>query len=115
MLTGAPALDLSDDVHEFLEIQNAGAVEVSLAGWELAGGADFTFPAGAALPAGDFTVIAKNPARISAVYGLPQSSIYDPYSGKLGNDGDTVSVRTAMKSCCRPWMGRDTPLTIAIR
>ena len=30
---GAPGLDLSGDVHEFVEIQNAGASPVDLSGW----------------------------------------------------------------------------------
>lgn len=35
---GTPCLDLTNDVHEFVEIQNAGASTVDLSGWTLAGG-----------------------------------------------------------------------------
>ena len=39
-----PYLSLTNDVHEFVEIQNAGASTVDLPGWTLAGGINYTFP-----------------------------------------------------------------------
>src|SRR6187455_3321189 len=72
---GTPALNLTDDVHEFIELQNAGAVAVDIGGWSLRGGADFFIPAGTSIPAGGFRVIAKNPARIQAVYSLAAGSV----------------------------------------
>lgn len=94
---GAPVLDISDDVHEFLELHNAGAATVNLSGWRLSGGIAFDFPAGAMIPAGGYLVIAKNPARLAAIpqYGLNTNQIFGPYSGQLGNDGDTVRLRNA--------------------
>jgi len=38
---GDPVLDLSDDVHEFIELHNSGPTPVSLAGWKLRGGIRF--------------------------------------------------------------------------
>src|SRR5262245_55804131 len=92
---GAPLLDLSDDVHEFVELHNAGTNAVNLAGWNLAGGISFDFPADVSVVSGGFVVIAKNPARLAAIpqYGLTTNQILGPYSGQLGNDGDTVRVR----------------------
>ena len=89
--TTTPA-DLTDDVHEFVELQNAGNSAVDVSGWKLAGGIDFTFPAGASIAAGGYAVLAKNPARIAVVYGIPQASIFGPVLGKLGNVGDTVRL-----------------------
>src|SRR5262245_39814868 len=34
---GTPVLDLSDDVHEFVELHNNGATAVDLTGWRLTG------------------------------------------------------------------------------
>ena len=56
---GTPTLDLTDDIHEFVEIQNAGTATVDLSGWILAGGIAYTFPSGTSIAAGGFKVIAK--------------------------------------------------------
>jgi hypothetical protein len=94
---GAPVLDLSDDVHEFLELHNAGAAPISLGGWRLSGGIAFDFPAGAVIPPGGFVVVAKNPARLAAIpqYGLNTNQILGAYSGQLAREGDTIRLRDA--------------------
>ena len=92
-VNGTPVLDLTDDVHEFLEIQNTTAAAVDLGGWKLTGAVDFTFPTGTTIAAGGFRVIAKNPARIQTVYSI--AGVLGPFTGKLGNGGDTVCVKTA--------------------
>jgi hypothetical protein len=90
---GTPVLDLTDDVHEFVELQNIGAEAVDLSGWKLAGAVDFTFPAGTSISAGEFRVVAKDPGRLQTVYGI--AGVLGPYTGKLSNSGDTVRVRNA--------------------
>ncbi len=92
---GTPLLGLTNDLHEFVEIQNAGAASVNLSGWTLAGGLSYTFPTNAALAAGAFQVIAKNPARLATVYSLNAAEVLGPYSGYLGNGSDTVRLRDA--------------------
>src|ERR1051325_8619983 len=82
--TNQPA-DLSDDVHEFVELFNAGASAVDLSGWKIKGGIDFTFPNGASIGAGGYRVVAKNPARLQTVYGI--TGVLGPFSGKLSNHG----------------------------
>src|SRR5690348_11421068 len=64
---GDPVLDLSEDIHEFVEIYNTGPSAQSLAGWKLDGGISYSFPAGASIAAGQYLVIAKNPARLLAI------------------------------------------------
>ena len=49
---GTPAIDLADDVHEFIELQNTGVTPVDIAGWQLGGGVGFLMPAGTTIPAG---------------------------------------------------------------
>src|SRR5947207_3053928 len=63
-VNGDPVMDLSGDVHEYVEIHNAGVASVSLAGWKLGGGISFTFPANANIAAGQYLVVAKDPARL---------------------------------------------------
>ncbi len=92
---GKPVLDLSEDVHEFVEIHNTGFTPVALDGWKLAGGISYTFPAGALLQPGEYRVIAKDPTNLAAVavYQLNPTNLFGPYAGKLGNNSDTVRLK----------------------
>ncbi len=88
---GTPTLDLTNDVHEFVEIYNNTGSPIVLDGFKLAGGIGFTFPVGTTITAGGYRVIAKNPARLMTVYsGL--TNVLGPYTGTLGNNGDTVRI-----------------------
>jgi hypothetical protein len=91
--TNTPA-DFTDDVHEFLEFHNPSAAAVNLGGWRLDGGIDYTFPAGTTIAAGGYLVVARNPARIEAVYGI--TGVLGPFANdsKLGNSGDDVRLLT---------------------
>ena len=88
-----PFLTLTNDVHEFVEIQNTGAGSVDLGGWTLSGGISFAFPPGAVISGGAFRVIARNPSRLATVYGLSVSNLMGPYTGVLGNASDTIRLR----------------------
>jgi hypothetical protein len=92
---GSPVLDLSEEVHEFVELHNAGATALSLDGWRLSGGIAFDFPLGKVVPPGGFVVVAKNPARLAAVtqYRLTTNAVLGPWSGQLGNGADTIRLR----------------------
>ena len=93
---GDPVLDLSDDVHEFIELHNPDPTPVSLAGWKLRGGIRFDFPPSASIPPGGFTIIASQPARLAALpaYALPPNSILGPWSGQLSNSGDSIRLES---------------------
>ena len=96
----ATVADFSDDIHEFIELYNAGVAAVSLAGWRIEGGVDFTFPAGTSIAAGGYLVIGKNPARLQTVYGI--AGVAGPFASKgtplvqtkLSNGSDTVRLVT---------------------
>ena len=60
---GSPVLDLSEDVHEFLELHNPSSTAVDLSGWKLTGGVDYTFTSGTTIQPGEYLVVARNPAR----------------------------------------------------
>src|SRR6266508_4374105 len=94
---GSPVLDLYEDVHEFVEIYNTSATAVDLAGWKLAGGIAYNFPSNAVIQAGEYRVIARNPARLAAVsvYGLALANLFGPYTNQLGNAKDTIRLRDA--------------------
>lgn len=90
---GTPFLQLTNDLHEFVEIQNIGASPVSLADWKLAGGISYTFPTNTTIAAGAYRVIAKVPARLAVVYSLNAAEVLGPYTGFLGNSSDTIRLR----------------------
>jgi hypothetical protein len=94
---GVPLLDISDDVHEFVELHNAGTSAVNLDGWQLSGGITFNFPPLLNVPPGGFVLIAKNPARLALIpqYGLTTNQILGPYSGQLRNSSDTIRLQNA--------------------
>ena len=81
----------SDD--EWLELHNPGASAVDLSGWAFTDGIEYTLPPGATLPAGGYLVIARDPARVEALYGI--SGVWGPYSGKLSNGGERVALSDA--------------------
>jgi hypothetical protein len=56
---GTPVIDLSEDVHEFVEIRNTAASTVDISGWKLTDGINFTFPASTTIAAGGYKVIAR--------------------------------------------------------
>lgn len=94
---GTPVLDLHEDVHEFVELHNPTAGPIGIGGWRLAGGIEYTFPAGARLEPGQYAVVAKNPKLLAAVgeYQLVEGLLWGPYAGQLSNDGETIRLRTA--------------------
>ncbi len=83
----------SDDTTEFIEFYNAGAAAVALNGWTMSAGVDFTFPAGAVIPAQGYLVLAQNTNAFAAMYpGV--SNVYGPFANgtKLDNGGERVAL-----------------------
>lgn len=101
-----PVLSAGDG--EFLELLNRTGGNVALHDplrpnntWRLAGGVEFSFPAGASLPANSRALVVSfdpvsNPAKLDAFvdhYGVPAGVvIYGPYTGRLADEGETVAL-----------------------
>ena len=90
---GSPVLDLTEDVHEFVELFNPGPGAAVLGGWTLTGGIQFSFPTGTSLPEGGFLVLSGHPDRIENVYALPTGSVLGPWTGQLSNRRETLELR----------------------
>ena len=62
--------------------------------WKFLSGVNFTFPAGATIPAlGGAVVVSSDPAAFRAAHGVPAHvPIYGPYTGALANDGEDVKL-----------------------
>jgi hypothetical protein len=99
-------LDNSDD--EYIELRNTSGVAVSLYHplyqtntWRVRGGVDFDFPPNTSLAGGQSLLLVNfNPtntallAAFRAKYALFAGlAVFGPYSGKLDNSSDTISLR----------------------
>jgi hypothetical protein len=89
--------DAYDDHHEFVELHNAGDVEVALDGLRLGGGVSFRFEATQRIAAGGYLVVASDRTALLAVtgYALDPAQVVGNYNGQLGNDGDDVQLISA--------------------
>ncbi len=80
----------SDD-DEYIELYNRGTNAVSLAGWQLQEGINFTFPPNAVLPPGGYIVVAKNATNLMAKYPqLNATNTFGNYTGRLRNSTDRI-------------------------
>lgn len=85
-----PLPDANSNVLEFVEIYNSNPYFEDISGWRLSGDIEYTFPANTVLRAGEYRVIARNPAHVQAVHGL--GGVWGPYTNSLKETG-TVRLR----------------------
>ncbi|HEX2749117.1 MAG TPA: lamin tail domain-containing protein, partial [Verrucomicrobiales bacterium] len=76
---------------EFVELYNRSAGSVNLTGWRVVDGASYDFPSGTVLGAGQYLVLAKDPAFITANY-TGVTNIYGPFAGTLKNSGELIRL-----------------------
>lgn len=90
----------TDDDGEFVEIYNRTDEEIPLHDpalpantWRIAG-IDFEFPEGASIGVGQTIIVARvSPEQFRDWYDVPSgATIYGPYSGRLNNDGERLSL-----------------------
>ncbi|MFM7805044.1 MAG: lamin tail domain-containing protein, partial [Verrucomicrobiota bacterium] len=79
---------------EFVELYNAGDVFEDLSRWRIAGTVRYQFPEGFRLGAGQFVVVARDPAAVSARHGI--SGVLGPYSGSFNGTGGPLELRDEM-------------------
>ncbi len=77
---------------EFVELYNRGNQAVNLQGWRLSGGVDLVFP-DLTLEANDYLVVAADLESFSTTYG--RSADVGPWTGRLSNSSDTITLRDA--------------------
>ena len=81
---------------KWIELKNRTAQDVSLAGWAFTDGVNYTFPAGATLPANGYLVVAEDPAEVMAAHGLAANQVFGPWSGSLSGKGDRLVLEDAV-------------------
>ncbi len=83
--------DVKTERVEFVELFNAGAAPVNLAGWQFTAGVQFKFP-DTNLPAGGYVVVAEDPAALKARFG---GDAVGPFTGNLSKYGERLVLRDA--------------------
>jgi len=87
--------------NEYIELYNRTGADVPLYDpahsantYMFTNGVEFTFPTGAAVPAGGYAlVVGIDPATFRTTYGIPASvPIYGPYARDLANDGERLTL-----------------------
>lgn len=82
---------IKTDLAEFVELHNNGSAGVSVAGWQLSGGVEFIFPAGASIAPGGYLVVAENPGAFARKF--PGRTALGPWAGLLASEGEQLTVR----------------------
>ena len=87
---------------EYVELYNSSTTStLDLSGAKFTSGIDYTFPLGTTMTANSYLVVTRtdptnNFASFRQFYGLDASvPVVGPYLGRLSNDGETVTLRTA--------------------
>ena len=78
--------------YEFIELQNIAAEPVNLSHMSFEG-IDFTFPANSTIAPGAFVILVRDPENFNERY--PNVEIDGVYSGKLANQGEQITLKTA--------------------
>ena len=55
---------------EFIELYNSGATDVDLSAWQISGGVIYTVPNGTTIGAGQYLVVAQNPATVLSKWSV---------------------------------------------
>jgi hypothetical protein len=92
LMYNPPALGgIDGDEFEFLELKNIGTNTLTLSGLFFSAGIDFAFTNGTTLAPGATFLLGRNAAALQSKY--PGMVVSGLYSGRLNNDGETLTVR----------------------
>ena len=76
---------------EYIELLNRSGEPVDLGGWAFTRGIDYEFPAGTTVGAGEYLVLARDPAALEKHHGL--EGALGPWDGALSNTAETLLLR----------------------
>jgi len=94
--------DVKTQLIEYVELYNAGTIDVDISGWYFSDGITYEFPQGTTLPAGGYIVVAEDPSlavtpiTLEGKFGVSSDLIYKPFEGSLRNEGEKIELRNAV-------------------
>ncbi|MES2476368.1 MAG: lamin tail domain-containing protein [Verrucomicrobiota bacterium] len=88
---GIPHVPQRSSEQEWIELFNRGTTPVDLSGWKFSTGLTYDFPPGTTLGAGEFLVVAGDPALVPTAAGV----VLGPWSGGLSGKGELVRLLDA--------------------
>eukprot|EP01114_Cavostelium_apophysatum_P005296 TRINITY_DN1610_c0_g1_i1.p1 TRINITY_DN1610_c0_g1~~TRINITY_DN1610_c0_g1_i1.p1 ORF type:complete len:1083 (-),score=286.17 TRINITY_DN1610_c0_g1_i1:32-3280(-) len=86
------------DSHEFVELYYNGSEAIQLDNWRLvsssskASSLNFAFPTGTTVQPNSYFVVAKDKAKLAAVFPGITAQVFGDYNGELGNGGDFIAI-----------------------
>ncbi len=92
--TLAPAQPFTPSREEWVELHNRSSNRVDLADWRLDGGIGYRFPAGTAMRAGGYLVVARDAAALQALWPEVATNILGNFSDHL-RPNEEVSLKDA--------------------
>jgi hypothetical protein len=102
---GVPGTPYRENDDQWIELYNRSPNAVDLSGWRLAGGAQYEFPQGTNLAAGEFLVVAGDAVAMRQMYGKLTRIRVSRNQAPLAltrNGTSSYSECSAMVKCC--WM-----------
>ncbi|MCJ7778459.1 MAG: lamin tail domain-containing protein, partial [Sedimentisphaerales bacterium] len=90
--------DVKTELVEFVELYNAGTMDVDISSWYFSDGISYTFPAGSRLPRNGYLVVvqdqtgAVNVVTVSSKYGISSALVFGPFEGRLDNEGEEIRL-----------------------
>lgn len=85
------------DDGQYVELVNRSAGAVSLGGWRFSEGLSYDFPPGTSIGAGEYLVVAKNPAYFAAAHpGV--TNVHGPFGGRLKGSGEWIKLEDAQRN-----------------
>jgi hypothetical protein len=87
-----PGLATNEEEFEYIELKNVSASTLSIGGYTISGGVDFTFPA-RTLAAGERVLVVKNQAAFLSRYPGLAGGIAGTYTGSLENGGERLVLQ----------------------
>jgi hypothetical protein len=82
-----------DDDEQYVELHNAGSKPVDLSGWKFVAGINYTFPPNTVMAPGGYLVVARNAARLQAIYPtLNAGNLVGDFGGRLAHNGERLAL-----------------------
>ena len=85
--------EYAESDEEWIEFFNKSDQPVDLTGWAITDAVEYAFPPGTVLSPGEYLVVARDAAALSAKY--PDAVILGNFTGRLDNDGERILLLDA--------------------